>query len=303
MQINQPALNALTKGFRVIYEAAFQAGDPMYKGLVLEVPSTNKEEVYDWLGSIPGMKELVGEIQLGNLSAHGYTIRNKEWENTIEVKEIDISTDRLGIYNPLFASLGQVAAQHPDALVAGLLIGGFTTKCYTGKNFFDANHEPVAGGTKFSNKGTKKLSAANFDTARTNLKSRLNSAGRPMNLGRKLVLVVSPQNETLGKEILQADFIQANAAAVSNVRKGDATLEVWPQLASSPDMWFLLEIGYVMRPLIFQTHQVPRLNACNQPNDSHVILKHTFIYQAYGVYNAGYGLPEFAYGSTGADAA
>ena len=229
------------------------------------------------------------------------------------MKEIDITSDHLGLYSSLFANLGDVAAQHPDELVSSLLLGGFDTKCYTGKNFFDANHEPVKGKTKFTNKATYKLSPLSFDAARTNLKGRLNAQGRPMNLGRKLVLVVSPQNETMGKQILQADFIQQTAqngqgavvssAAVSNTRKGDATLKVWPQLAATPDAWFLLEVGYVMRPILFQTHTMPRIVAVNQPNDSWVVLHHTFLYQAYGIYNAGYGMPEFAFGSDGSTAA
>ena len=40
-----------------------------------------------------------------------------------------------------------------------------------------------------------------------------------------------------------------------------------------------------------------------QPDSDHVFKKHEFLYQAYGRYNAGYGLPELAFGSTGVDAA
>ncbi len=314
MQINQANLANLTRGFRVIYEKAYQAGSPQYQDITLTVPSTNKEEIYDFLGAISGMKELVDEIQLENLSANGFTVKNKEWENTIAVKELDIVTDRLGLYAPLFATMGDVAAQHPDELMADLMINGFTSPCYTGKNFFDANHLPLQNGTPFTNKATYKLSAASFDAARTNIKSRLNAKGRPMNLGRKLILVVAPQNETLGKQILQADYVAQTAqnvagteniasAAVSNTRKGDATLKVWPQLAANPNMWFLLEVGYVMRPFLLQNIFMPRLVAVNQPGDSYVVLNHKFIYQAYGIYNAGYGMPEFAFGSTGATAA
>jgi phage major head subunit gpT-like protein len=314
MQINQANLTNLFRGFRVIYEKAYQAGDPQYQDLTLSVPSSTKEEIYDFLGAISGMKELIDDIQLENLSANGFTIRNKEWENTIAVKELDILTDHLGIYSTLFSNMGDVAAQHPDELIANLMINGFSTLCYTGKNFFDTGHQPLAKGTSFDNKATYALSPASFDAARTNLKSRLNAKGRPMNLGRKLMLVVSPQNETLGKQILQADFIAQSAknvagsenvgvAAVSNTRKGDAVLKVWPQLAANPGYWFLLEVGYVMRPFLLQQHTMPRLVAVNQPNDSYVVLNHKYIYQAYGIYNAGYGMPEFAFGSTGATAA
>ena len=314
MQINQANLTQLTRGFRVVYEKALQSADPIYKRFVMVVPSTGKDELYAWLGAISGMRELLDEVQIQNLSASTWTIRNKEWENTIAVKELDIVTDKLGVYNPLFASLGDVAAYHPDQLTSTLLTGGFTNLCYTGKNFFDANHAPVAGGTTFTNKHTYKLSGPSYTDALANFKSRLNAKGRPVGIGRKLILVVSPQNESVGKQILQSDFIlqtamnvarteNVAAASVPNVNKGTAELAVWTELAANPNMWFILEVGFITRPILFQQHTAPRLISVNQPNDSYVVLKHEFLYQAYGIYNAGYGFPEFAEGSTGATAA
>jgi hypothetical protein len=135
-----------------------------------------------------------------------------------------------------------------------------------------------------------------------------------MGIGRKIILVVSPKNEALGKQLLQSDFIMQTAigknaagnenvgvagAAVNNPYKGTAELQVWTELAANPDMWFLLEVGFVMRPILFQQHTAPRLVSVNQPNDSYVVLHHNYLYQAYGIYNAGYGFPEFAEGSNG----
>lgn len=316
MQINQASLRELFTGFRTLYLDAYQGAVPMWesKRLALRVPSGSKEEVIAWLGSISGMKKLEGEIQIENLAAHRYTIVNDEWEDTIAVKEFDIETDKYGVYNPRFTALGMAARQHPDELIAQLLINGFDNSCYTGKNFFDSNHEPQRGGTKFSNVGTKKLSSANYVTAKANIKSRLNAKGRPMNLGQKLLLVVSPQNEELGLQILQADYVAQTAkntagsenvgvAAVSNVQKGSAELMVWPQLAANPDMWFLLETGYPVTPLLMQFNLEPRLTSLQSPESDHVFKNHEYLYQAYGRYNAGYGLPELAYGSDGTAAA
>jgi phage major head subunit gpT-like protein len=313
MQIHQANLSLLFKNLRVIFDAAYQAGTPFYPQFTLRVPSATTQEVYKWLGAVPGMRELVGEIVINNLTSHGYTIVNKEFESTVGIKQADIEQDTYGIYSPMFAAMGESAAQFPDELVSGLLINGFSTKCYTGKNFFDLNHSRVKGDKGvFSNVSTAKLSVAAFEAARLALKSMRNAAGRPMNLGRKLILVVSPKNEALGRQILQADFVQQTAtntggtpgtaiaaAAVSNVNKGTAELVVWPQLAAAEDAWFVLETGFVMRPLIWQVNLETKLVAANQPNDFNVITKHEFLYQAYGRFNAGYGLPEFAFGSDG----
>lgn len=314
MQINNSTLAALYKGYRVIFMAALQGASPMWPKFAMKTTSSNAEELYHWLGAVPGMRKLIGEIVIRNLSANRYSISNDEFESTVAVKQADIERDNYGIYNPLMQAMGVAAAQHPDELVANLLINGFNSRCYTGKNFFDTNHDPslgaIKGATKFTNIGTKKLSADNFRDARTNIKSRLNAEGRPMNLGLDLVLAIAPQNETLGKQILQSDFIQQTAkqganvvaaAAVSNVDKGSARLEVWPQLAAEPDMWFVFDAGQPIKPFIFQEEKAVSFTSLNTPDSDHVFKKKEFLYQAYGRYNAGYGLPELAWGSTGED--
>jgi len=313
MQINQSSLTDLFRAYRVIFNEAYQAGPTFWDKVATLVPSSAAEEVYAWLGSFPGMKKLLGEISISNLAAHRYSIFNDEYYDAISVKQADIERNAYGLYNPRFQALGLAAKQHPDELVANLLLNGFTSLCYTGKNFFDLNHAPQKGKTTFSNLGTKKLSVDNFVAARTAIKSVMNAEGRPLNLGIKLLLVVSPVNEALGRQILQADFIQqtamnvaksenVGAAAVTNVNKGTAELMVWPQLGTSL-AWFLLETGWPMKPLIHQQEVASVLTALDTPTSDHVFKNHEFLYQAYGRYAAGYGLPELAWGSTGADAA
>ena|ERR1051326_8480268 len=310
MQINQANLAALYKGYRTFFLDALHAAAPLWQGIAMKVPSNSAEELHHWLGSIPGMRKLVGEVVIQNLAASNYSIKNDEFESTIGVKQADIERDSYGIYNPLFQAMGLTAAQHPDELVANLLVNGFSTKDYTGKNFFDSNKKAQSNARAvYSNVDTKKLNSANFEAARTNLKSRLNAMGRPMGLGRDLVLVVSPKNESTARTILQADFIQQSVASggtsavggVTNVNKGTARFVVWPQLAvaSADDMWFLYDAGYPIKPFIFQEEKAVMFASLTNPDDDHVFKKHEFLYQAYGRYNAGYGLAELTYGSDG----
>lgn len=311
MQINQATLAALFKGYRVQYMEAYQAAKPFWDQIAMRTTSTSAEELYHWLGAVPGMRKLIGEIEIRNLSANKYAISNDEWEDTVAVKQADIERDNYGIYNPLMQSLGAAARQHPDELVANLLINGFATEDYTGSNFFDVNkvQDGDEKGTKFSNKATAKLGPTSFAAARQSIKSVKNAKGRPMGLGVKLLLVVPPALESQGRQILQADFIQQTAAnadakavaAVSNVNKGTAELVVWPQLAGNDNAWFLLEVGMPIKPLIVQFEKEPSLTALTNPDSDHVFKKHEFLYQAYGRYQAGYGLSQLAYGSTGAD--
>lgn len=301
MQINQTNLEALAKGYRTLFMQEYQGTTQgLVERLCMMTTSQSAEELYKWLGAVPGMKEFLGEADIENLSSHGFAIANKTFHDTVGVPREDIERDRYGIYNPMFQSMGEAARQHPEQLLAAAMVAGFTAKCYTGKNFFDTNHEPVTGGTKFTNKGTKKISATNFRAARAALKAVRNSKGRPVGNGRDLVLIVSPDYEATAREILVADTISTGG---SNVDKGTAKLEVWAELASNPHMWFLLEQGRNVKPFIKQTEKATEFNSATDPKTTNVMLTQQFIYQAYGRYNVSYGLPELAWGSTGADAA
>jgi len=302
MIITSANLKSLNKGFNVLFDEAYHGAGakPLVDTFAMRSTSTSAEELYGWLAAVPGLRELLGEVVIRNLADLNYSIKNREFESTIGVKRKDIERDNFGMYNMLFTAMGASAANHPDELMFELLAGGFTNLCYTGKNFFDTNHEPIKGKTKFSNKGTKKLSATNYEVARANIKSRLNTAGRPMNLGRDLVLVVSPDYESTGRSIVVADKV---GGGNDNVNKGTARLEVCPLLAASPHNWFLLDVGYVIKPFINQIELEAEFVSVTDPASEHALLKKEWLYQAYRRGNVGFGLPEVAYGSTGADAA
>lgn len=151
MVINQASLSAVYKGFKTIFNEAFQSVEPMYKKVAMIVPSTVREESYAWLGAFPKMREWVGERQIKNLSMHSYNIKNKDWEVSIEVDRNDVEDDGIGVYGPVMSELGRTAAVHPDELVFGLLAQGFTTVCYDGQYFFDTDHP--SGGGVVSNSG------------------------------------------------------------------------------------------------------------------------------------------------------
>ncbi len=166
MIINRTNLDTLFKA----YNAAFRRGligmqaNSMYTQVAMTVMSGTAEEVYPWLGKIPGMKEWVGERVIENLRQHGFTIRNKDYEDTISVDRNSIEDDQYGVYSTMFEALGEAVAAHPDELVWPLLKAGFSTNCYDGTPFFGGAHPVLnANGTPgtASNVGTEGSPAAN----------------------------------------------------------------------------------------------------------------------------------------------
>lgn len=298
MQINQANLADLYKSLKVIFVDAIQGAKPQWDQVAMRVSSSGAVNIYHWLAALPGMREFIGEATIQNAGGNKWSVANRKFESTIGIKREDIERDQIGFYNPLMASLGIAGAEHPDELIADLLLNGFSKLDYTGLAFFAANkpHNPDDSKSgKFSNVGTKKLAASSYAAAKAQLKSVKNGAGRPMGLGRKLQLIVSPTNEDAAKEILKAE---RNAAGATNIQRDSAELVVMNRLGDSL-AWFIQEAGLPFRPIIFQEEVALKLNTLNSVDDSYVLLKDEFLFQAYARHNASYGLSQLIWGSDG----
>lgn len=150
MIINRGNLQTLYRGFNTAFREGFGSAQPDTM-VAMESRSTTREEEYAWLGQFPGLREWVGERVLRDIKQHGYRIRNKKYEATVEVERDDIEDDHYGVYGPLFNEMGRAAAVHPTQLIYGALKAGFDTLCYDGQYFFDTDH-PVDGNS-VSNSG------------------------------------------------------------------------------------------------------------------------------------------------------
>lgn len=302
MELSSVNLQAIYQGFKTLFVDALHGAKPAWAKFAMKTTSNSAEELYAWMGAVPGLKEMVGELPINNATVNDWTIRNKEWGDVIAVQRANIERDKLGVYAPLFTALGQAAGEHPDELVANLMLNAFSDTDYTGAAFCHTSkkHDPnnSKGGT-FSNKLTKQLTATHYGTAKRMLKSLKNGEGRPLNLGRDLVLVVGPALEDKAKEIVQAKTVSTGG---DNIQAGTARLEVFNRLGDSP-YWFVMDAGHPVKPFIFQEEVAPELNSQTDAGSSEVVLRQAkFLYAAYARHNAGYGLPQLIVGSTGADA-
>lgn len=156
MLINRQNLADAFRGFQLVYQGAFATAPSMFDRVAFTVPSTGAEETYPWLGSMPRFREWIGDRVFNSLKTHGYTIKNKPFEVSIEVDRDHLEDDKLGIYTPMFSELGGQSKTHPDELVFAALAAGFSTPCYDGQYFFDTDHPvELADGTMgtWSNSG------------------------------------------------------------------------------------------------------------------------------------------------------
>jgi phage major head subunit gpT-like protein len=304
MIVNKSTVVALEKSFQKIFTDALHGASEsrMVSRFASRFPNTAAALDLSWLAAIPGMRKLVGTAVLNNLELVNWQIPNEEWEDTLAVKLKDIERDQLGVYNERLRLLADAGARHPDELLGQVLLAGFETKDYTGKNFYDTGkkHFPT-GKASFSNKLTVELHPKTFELARKMLRTMKivfpDGSETKLPLGRDMVLVVGPANESLGREILTAETIPGGG---TNVNRGTATLEVWNEIGDGPE-WFLFDQGFAVKPFAFSDEKPVSLASVTDLDDSHVLLKKEFLYQAYGRYNVGYMLPQLIIGSTGAD--
>lgn len=138
--LNPANLRTLFTAFNSAFKGAYALAKPMWQEISTVVPSTTGTEEYGWLGLTTKYREWLGERVYQNLKAHGYTIKNKRFENTVEVDRDLIEDDQYGVYTPLMAQMGQDAALHPEELIMTALLAGFTTPCFDGQYFFDTDH-------------------------------------------------------------------------------------------------------------------------------------------------------------------
>jgi phage major head subunit gpT-like protein len=316
MDINNPAALARlredwkVRTFKAFHEGAMSVSDRICQ----KETSSNAVNVYDLLVQLPVMKRFGGQVQKQNMARAQHRIENAEFETTIAVKQADVERDNIGQYNNKFDMLGISGRRRPDRYLAELMIAAFSTVDYTGTNFFAANKPHIPGvidaGT-FTNLMTEKPSAASWEKAKQLIGNILDANGEPMGLGGNLTVVCSQKWESTFKRILNAELIMqvggANqAAAVTNIYKGDAELIKFPYLntAAREDKWFVLDTSFPLRAFIDQEETKPRFYVQDNPNThKDAFDQHVFLYQLYVRGEMGFGLPQLAVGSTGADAA
>lgn len=143
MLITADNVARLKTGFKSLYDASMLATKVYHSEIAMPITSSSADMTYSWLGRSTQFREWLGERVYQNLKDHGYTIKNKTFENTVSVPRESIEDDTYGVFSPLMSQLGQDAAQHPDLLVFDLLKAGFTTNCYDGQYFFDTDHPVV----------------------------------------------------------------------------------------------------------------------------------------------------------------
>lgn len=301
--VTSDMLQGAMTGFKALYQSAFSSVKPQWQRIAMEAPSTTDAETYNWLGAVPAVKEWLDTKVAAGLLSHNFTIRNKDWEATLEVDRNTFEDDKLGIVRPRIQEMGQEAARHPDELISDLIKANGL--CYDGQNFFDTDHAEGSSGTQANTAaGTGTTIAqvtADFRAARAAMITRKDDRGKPLlkNLGSDatgaapgLFVVMCPA-DLLG--VFEELMVATQIGNTTNVLKGAFSLWVNPYLTDAND-WYLFYVGSPIMPLILQMRKRPDFVSLQDPNSSEVVFfRKKFYYGVEARYNGGYGLWQFAH--------
>lgn len=299
MLVNKTTIAAVFTALKTTFNNAFSAAPSVWEKIAMLITSTSSQNDYTWLSNFPKMRKWVGDKVVKALEAFKYTIVNDPFEATIGVKRDDIEDDNLGIYGPQAQMAGFSAKQWPDELVLALVNNAFTQVCYDGQYFFDTDHE--VAGASVSNKGAAVLSAASraaaaasYGAARTAMMKFTDDEKRPLNITPNL-LFVPPALETTARVLCESDELDDLSI---NPYKGTAQVVVDSRLTSDT-AWFLLDTTKPVKPFIFQQRKAPVFVSQTDEQNDDVFMRGEFKFGAEARGNAGYGLWQLGYGSTG----
>lgn len=302
--VNRESLNAAFVSLKTIFNNAFSAADAQWQKIAMKVPSTTGQNDYAWLSKFPRMRKWIGDKSVKSLEAAKYTIVNDDWEATVEVDRNDVEDDQLGIYGPQAQMAGESAKQLPDEIVADLVNGAFTNKCYDGQYFCDTDHpvkQPDGSVASVSNKGTKALAistlaaaVASYGAYRTAMQKFKDDEGRPLNIKPNVLLVPAALEDTANL-LMTADRLEDGKP---NPYKGTATVVIDLRLTSDT-AWFLLDTTKPIKPFIYQERKAPVFVQQTDMNADDVFSRKKYKFGAEARAAGGYGFWQLAYGSDG----
>jgi len=282
--INSAYLAATYVEYMAAFQGAFQAAPAEYE-LFTEIGATTRRSAkMFWGGSVPQMREWLGDAQFHNLEVYVWEHVVKKYQAGLEVPREDIVDDDLGWVDPYIKSLGTEARLKPGRDIYDLINNGETAHCYDGQFFFETHPVDRAGPTQ-SNKTTGALTEATFNTMRTMFSALKDTNSRLM--GRRLThLLVPTALENTAKKILAAEY---GANGATNVENGAAKLIVSPFLTSAVK-WYGFDLSSAFRPFKLTWRERPEFVAQDSPTDEQAFNRQVFRYNAWGRWATGYNL-------------
>lgn len=256
---------ATLRGLTAKFDSGVEMAAPFYPEVCTVMPSSGKDEQYAMLGSMPGVREWLGDRIFNSLRASHFTLANRKWENSLGIEKDDIDDDRLNLYGPVLQELGMEAAHHPDELLFEAIMAGESQACFDGQFFFDTDHSWGDSGSQSNDltyaaaTGTTPTEAefrAAYHAARAamlgfkrdNGKHFIRPTVRPF---RRLLLVLPPELEEVANQAINKTFVSSGE---TNIVLDKPAIVVSASMTDAAK-FDLYETGRPLKPYVLQARQ------------------------------------------------
>ena len=284
MIVNKSTLDALSKGFQVIFDKALTALPSRLEELTTRVPSGGANQAYPFGAFVAMVREWLGDKVVTDIAAWSKTITNKDWEFTFGVDRNHIEDDQLGVYNPIIQGAAQNFVTHPmnqmieilqnDAF--GTAKNGDTITGFDGVAFFNASHTWAGGyATAQSNLATGDLTETNVDAADVAMAEFIGPNGDYLNCYADK-LVIGTGLRATARALFDAEKLSSGASNTMYGRFPKADRIVHPGIGAG--RWIMLDTTKPVKPVIFQVRKAPVLVSMTDTKDEVVFMSRKFRY-------------------------
>jgi len=256
--------------------------------LATEVASANGSEDYRWFGSLPVVKEWLGDVTVGDLAEYDFTIKNKHWYTSFAVDKDEFDDDGMGMIQAKTQFMVQQLLHHKSKLMHDLLVDGTSNLAYDGAAFFSNRsvNDNLLAGTGV----TTATLETDLDTARQTMMQFKSDTGEIMGvLGD--TIVCPPALERKFRTVVESSSLASgsNSAAINPFKGWIKEVIVDANLTDTND-WYLLCTTMPIKPFVYQNRKNPELWI----DDTQLKRNRKYIFGADYRGNAGYGLYQLA---------
>lgn len=306
--LNADNARAASRNFRAIFFNELRlAASQWWRDLFTIVPSDNQEEIFNWMVGNPSMREWIGDRRIKSVSQASFKISAKEWEATISVLRSQIIYDKLSQVRTYIQQLGQSFPMHYGDLAVDLIVNGFTSIAYDNQYYFDTDHD-AGDGTTYANAATYKFSANGWATIRRQPGKLVEPAQQADDRKRYLRVrytdvFAGPDAEAAIEGVFGLQYLNPGQNNLYYNNIPPANRHIVPELAGLGEGYAFFDLSKPIKPFALMIVKGVDFVALDKPDDWNVFNKKEYIYGIDSIDNAGYGLWELAFGSTGTTAA
>ncbi|WP_435626976.1 Mu-like prophage major head subunit gpT family protein [Candidatus Ferrigenium straubiae] len=140
INLTQSQLDAINTALVARFNNGLTQGKPDWKKLAMQIPSDSDSNTYAWLSQFPAFREWVGARLHKLFSETAYQVKNRKFENTVDIPVEKLEDDKWGMYAGLAEMHGISVTDLHNELVFSKVAAGFSEVCYDGQFYFDTDH-------------------------------------------------------------------------------------------------------------------------------------------------------------------